>query len=161
MKKINESIEAKRVNLIGVDGSNMGVFLVADAIRKASEYGYDLVQMSNDETPACKIMDYQKEQYKLKKKTKKRHTPTTKKLAFRPNTGEHDLTRMINQAQKFLDNNDNVVFIVKFKGREVSCAYKALESFNVIESTLKIPSGYGIKKDTVVNNNKMHFIINK
>lgn len=69
--------------------------------------------------PVCRIMNYGKFKYKQrKKKTQKQRVVQLKELRIRPKTGEHDIQTKIRQARKFLENNDRVLVIMLFKGRE-------------------------------------------
>ena len=43
--RMNESIRAKEVRVIGPDGENIGVIPTRDAIAKAQEMGFDLIDM--------------------------------------------------------------------------------------------------------------------
>jgi len=49
------------VRLIGVDGSQLGIFATADAQRIADEQDLDLVEVAPDgDPPVCRVMDYSK-----------------------------------------------------------------------------------------------------
>ena len=164
----NEEIlkaEFRNLTVIDEDGNNVGVVKPNDAIKLAYDKNLDLVMVGdiNSENPVCKIMDYSKYLYDMKKKNKNKNSNNniTKELCFRPNTFINDLQRLVKQAQGFVDDNMSVRFTVQFKGREVSFAYKALESFNYIEKEIKLPKGYNIKRQDVVNNNKMTLLISK
>jgi translation initiation factor IF-3 len=165
----NEEIlkaEFRNLTVIDEDGNKVGVVKPNDAIKLAYDKNLDLVMVGdiNAENPVCKIMDYSKYIYDMKKKNKNKNNNNhniIKELCFRPNTFINDLQRLVKQAQGFIDDNMSVRFTVQFKGREVSFAHKALESFNYIEKELKLPKGYTIKRQDVVNNNKMTLLISK
>ena len=56
--RINDEIRAPRVRLIGVDGSQLGLFATHDAQRIADDQNLDLVEIApNAEPPVCKVMD--------------------------------------------------------------------------------------------------------
>ena len=62
--RINDEIRAPRVRLIGVDGSQLGLFATHDAQRIADDQNLDLVEIApNAEPPVCKVMDYGKFKY--------------------------------------------------------------------------------------------------
>ncbi len=64
--RINDEIRAPRVRLIGVDGSQLGLFDTRDAQRIADDQNLDLVEIApNAEPPVCKVMDYGKFKYQL------------------------------------------------------------------------------------------------
>ena len=66
---INEMIEADQVRLIGADGEQVGVVSTPEAIKVAQEASLDLVQIAGDSVPVvCKVMDYGKHLFDLKKK---------------------------------------------------------------------------------------------
>ena len=69
--RINEQIRGvKEVRLVG-DNVEMGVYSIQDAMRIAEEQELDLVEISPTAVPpVCKVLDYQKYCYQLKKKAK-------------------------------------------------------------------------------------------
>ena len=70
---INEMIEADQVRLIGADGEQVGVVSTPEAIKVAQEASLDLVQIAGDSVPVvCKVMDYGKHLFDLKKKKQHR-----------------------------------------------------------------------------------------
>ena len=71
LKKMNHEINAKRVILITHTGHNKGNISIDEALSTARTYNLDLVQMNNEDIPVCKLMNYQKEEYRRKKNTKK------------------------------------------------------------------------------------------
>ena len=53
---------------IDPDGEQLGVLDTLDAIRKAEDFGLDLVEVQpNADPPVCRVMDFGKFQYELKK----------------------------------------------------------------------------------------------
>ena len=71
-KKINSYIKSDKVRVIDDEGNQLGVMPTNIAVSKASNRGYDLVEVSpNTNPPVCKIMDYGKYQFDQKKKLKK------------------------------------------------------------------------------------------
>ncbi len=69
--RINDEIRAPRVRLIGVDGSQLGLFDTRDAQRIADDHNLDLVEIApNAEPPVCKVMDYGKFKYQQAMKAK-------------------------------------------------------------------------------------------
>ena len=121
---INEEIKAKEVRLIDVDGSQLGVMSIKDAMSKAEERNLDLVEISPQAVPpVCKIMDYGKyrfEQAKREKETKKNQKVVNiKEVKMSPSIDVHDFNTKVNQAAKFLKSGDKVKITVKFRGREL------------------------------------------
>ncbi len=94
-----------------------------DAIRLASEKGFDLVEVSPQaRPPVCKIMDYGKYKYELSKKAKdakkKQRLFQLKEMRFRPKTEEHDYTFKMRHVREFLAQGNKVKVMVEFRGRE-------------------------------------------
>lgn len=103
----------------------LGIFQVPDALRLAEEKGLDLIEVvPNASPPTCKIMDYGKYKYELKKKAaesrKKQVEIDIKELQLRPRTEQHDLDVKIRHARRFLEEGDKVKFILRYKGREMA-----------------------------------------
>jgi len=90
----------------------------------ARRVGLDLVEISaNAKPPVCKIMDYGRYKYELKKKAstakKSQHQSQVKEVKFRPRIAEHDLDFKLKNARKFLFEGDKVKCTVMFRGREI------------------------------------------
>ena len=84
----------------------------------------DLVESApNIEPPVCKVVDYKKFLYELKKKQKeiksKAAKVIVKEIRFGPHTDEHDYTFKKNHALKFLQDGCKVKAYVFFRGREI------------------------------------------
>ena len=59
--RLNEQITVRECRLIGFDGTQLGIYPVAQAQRVADDQGLDLVEIApNAEPPVCRIMDYGK-----------------------------------------------------------------------------------------------------
>ncbi len=122
--RANERIRAIDVQVIGSDGSNLGVLPLKKAIELAKQEDLDLIEISpNANPPVCKIMDIGKYKYDLQKKAnlakKKQKIVSLKEIKLRPGTETHDYNFKIKNAKKFIDKGDKVKFTVKFKGREM------------------------------------------
>ena len=67
--RLNEQITVRECRLIGFDGTQLGIYPVAQAQRVADDQGLDLVEIApNAEPPVCRIMDYGKFKYAEQKK---------------------------------------------------------------------------------------------
>ncbi|RLB19210.1 MAG: translation initiation factor IF-3 [Deltaproteobacteria bacterium] len=122
---INENIRARLVRLISVDGKQLGILPVQQALRVAREEGFDLVEVAPDsDPPVCRIMDYGKFKYQASKRDqearKKGRTFQVKEIKLRPHTGEHDLGFKIKNLRKFLEKKNRVKVSVYFRGRELA-----------------------------------------
>ena len=87
--RINEEITARTCRLIDADGSQLGLFGVNDAMKRAREHGLDLVEIApNAEPPVCKILDYSKFKYEQARKAKAARKNQVKievkEMKFRP-----------------------------------------------------------------------------
>ncbi|MDO9581454.1 MAG: translation initiation factor IF-3, partial [Bacteroidales bacterium] len=92
--KINNRISAKVVRVVGEE-VEAEVMSIQDALRLADNLELDLVEISpSADPPVCRIVDYQKFLYQLKKKQKEQKAKTTKivviEIRFGPNTDDHD-----------------------------------------------------------------------
>jgi len=100
----------------------LGVISTAEALALAREAGLDLVEVSPTETPpVCRIVNYGKQLYERKKRTKAAHgshTVTLKEIRLRPKTDPHDLGIKIARAKKFLGQGYKLQFTMLFRGRE-------------------------------------------
>lgn len=84
----------------------------------------DLVEISPKAVPpVCKIVDYSKFKYDLKKKEKEINSKSkkvvTKEIRFGPNTDEHDFNFKLKHAISFLEAGSKVKVWVQFKGRTI------------------------------------------
>lgn len=136
--RINREIKAKKVLLIDENGNNFGNIPIAEALNKADEANLDLVEVGSGDPVVCRIMDYGKWKYQHTKKAKKsaQHKKTTKEINIRPTTGLNDLKYRAKQVDKFLEAENKVKLVVKFKGREQAHAYETGK--NIIEKFLKL-----------------------
>ena len=92
--RINEQIRAKEVRIVG-DDIESAVYPIAQALRLAEEHEADLVEISpNAVPPVCRIIDYSKFLYQLKKRQKEQKAKqvkvNVKEIRFGPQTDDHD-----------------------------------------------------------------------
>jgi len=122
--RVNQQIRAKTIRLVGENLGNPGIYSLEEAFRIAEELEMDLVEISpNAVPPVCKVIDYQKFLYQLKKKQKEQKAKAAKvivkEIRFGPNTDEHDFNFKLNHAQNFLNEGFKVKAYVFFKGRSI------------------------------------------
>ena len=113
------------VRCIDPDGEQLGVLDTHDAIRKADDFGLDLVEVQpNADPPVCKILDYGKFKYEAQKRAnearKKQKIIEVKEIKLRPNIDEHDYQVKMRNVQKFLNAGDKVKVTLRFRGREMA-----------------------------------------
>jgi len=126
--RINEKITSREVRVINLEGDQLGIFPIAEALNIARDANRDLVEVSpNASPPVCRIMDYGKFKYEQSKKTyqakKKKHVPRVthiKEIKVRPKTEEHDLQFKIRHIKKFLSQGDKAKITLMFRGREIT-----------------------------------------
>ncbi len=121
--RINEQIRAKEVRIVG-DDIESAVYPIAQALKLAEEHDADLVEISpNAVPPVCRIIDYSKFLYQLKKRAKEQKAKqvkvNVKEIRFGPQTDEHDYNFKLKHAIGFLHDGDKVKAYVFFKGRSI------------------------------------------
>ncbi len=120
--RINHQIRAAELRVIDHDGANMGVISLSDALKRATEVGLDLIEISpNAKPPVAKIMDYGKFQYdenkKLKHSKARTHTVEVKGLQVKLGTGEHDLVLKAKKASEWLKEGHRIKIDLFLPGR--------------------------------------------
>ena len=140
--RTNDEITSSEVRVVGIEGEQLGVLKLEDALARAEEEGVDLVEVSpNSEPPVCRILDYGKLRYKEQKKAaegrKQSAKNTVKELRVRYRTDTHDLDTIIRKARQFLEAGDRVRFQMRFRGREVVYRDLGLEKFEEIKTLLE------------------------
>ena len=120
---INDEITAPEVRVVG-DNVAEGIYPIAKAIQMAEELELDLIEIAPmAQPPVCKIMDYQKYQFQLRKKAKEQKAKATKvvvkEIRFGPQTDDHDYNFKLKHAIGFLKEGAKVKSYVFFKGRSI------------------------------------------
>ena len=121
--QVNEQIRAREVRIVG-DDIESKVVPLREALRIADEMELDLVLISpNAVPPVCRIVDFSKFLYQLKKKQKeakaKQVKIDVKEIRFGPQTDDHDYNFKLKHAKGFLQNGDKVKAYVFFRGRSI------------------------------------------
>ena len=121
--RINESIRAAQVRVVG-ENIESGVYPLREALAMAEAAGQDLVEISpNAEPPVCRIIDYSKFLYQLKKKQKEIKAKSVKvvikEIRFGPQTDDPDFNFKLKHAKEFLQEGAKVRAYVFFKGRSI------------------------------------------
>ncbi|WP_456298417.1 translation initiation factor IF-3 [Candidatus Nitrosacidococcus tergens] len=133
--RINEEIVAPKIRLIGIDGEQIGVVSVKEALEIADEAGEDLVEIAPQaEPPVCRVMNYGKYLFEETKKRqaakKKQKQIQIKEIKFRPTTEEGDYQVKLRSLIRFLTDGDKVKISLRFRGREMvhqDLGFKLLE----------------------------------
>lgn len=140
---INENLlkVAKQCRLIGPDGTQIGIVPVNDALVAAQEAGLDLVKISEADPIVCKVMDYGKHLYELKKQKneakKKQHQVQIKEVKFRPNTEEGDYQVKLRNLVRFLEAGDKAKITLRYRGREMAHQELGMQLLQRIEKDLE------------------------
>ena len=121
--RTNEAIRVKEVRLVG-DNVEQGVYTIQQALRIANDQELDLVEISpNVNPPVCRIVDYQKFIFQLKKKQKEQKAKSVKvvvkEIRFGPQTDDHDYNFKLKHAKGFLSEGSKVKAYVFFRGRSI------------------------------------------
>ncbi|MDO9228062.1 MAG: translation initiation factor IF-3 [Syntrophales bacterium] len=139
--RINREIRAVSVRVIDMEGQQLGVISLTDALAEAAKAGLDLVEVSpTAEPPVCRIMDYGKFRYQQSKKvqvSKKSQTVIqVKEIRLRPKTEEHDLEVKVKHVRKFLEQHNKVKISMMFRGREIAYTDIGRKIMEDIKNTL-------------------------
>lgn len=129
------------VRVIDMEGKQLGVISLTDALAEAAKAGLDLVEVSpTAEPPVCRIMDYGKFRYQQSKKvqvSKKSQTVIqVKEIRIRPKTEAHDLEVKIKHVIKFLEQHNKVKISMMFRGREIAYTDIGRKIMENIKNTL-------------------------
>ena len=87
--RVNGKIRAREVRVIGVDGAQLGVITLTDALNLARQHGVDLVEIAATAVPpVCRLVDFGKYRYEIAKKEKEskkhQHASTVKEVQLSP-----------------------------------------------------------------------------
>jgi translation initiation factor IF-3 len=127
--------------LVASDGSQVGVVSLTVALETAQKETLDLVEISPDaEPPVCKIMDYGKHVFDIKKKValqkKKQKQTQVKEMKFRPGTDQGDYDIKLRNLVRFLENGDKAKVTPRFRGREMAHQQLGMEMMKRVEADL-------------------------
>ena len=103
----------------------VGVVTRHEALAKAIEAGYDLVEIAgNADPPVVKILDFGKFKYEEQKRRnearKKQKVIEVKEIKLRPGIDDHDYDVKMRAMLKFLDEGDKVKVTMRYRGREMA-----------------------------------------
>lgn len=119
--RTNHQIRSRELRVIGPAGENFGVISLEEALRKAEEFGLDLIEISPTAVPpVCKIADFGKYQYEEAKKAKmakKPHSVEVKNVQVKLGTSENDLSLKAKKASEWLSEGHRVKLDLFLPGR--------------------------------------------
>jgi translation initiation factor IF-3 len=123
--RVNGKIRAREVRVIGVDGRQLGILTLPDAINQARALGVDLVEVApNANPPVCRLVDFGKYRYEQAKKEKEskkhQHANKVKEVQLSPSIDPHDFKVKLDHAIGFLCEEIKVKLSLRFRGREMA-----------------------------------------
>ena len=121
--RVNEQIHVREVRIVG-EGIESKVVPTREALQMADDMGVDLVEISpTAQPPVCRLIDYSKFLYQIKKKAKemkaKQVKIDVKEIRFGPQTADADYAFKLKHAIEFLKQGNKVKAYVFFKGRSI------------------------------------------
>jgi translation initiation factor IF-3 len=124
-QRINGEINAPEIRLVGVEGEQLGIVAIADAIARAEAAELDLVEIAPlAEPPVCRIMDFGKFKYREAKRQHEARLKLkqiqVKEVKFRPGTDEGDYKIKLRNLIRFLGEGDKAKVTLRFRGREMA-----------------------------------------
>jgi len=124
-QRVNDEITAPEVRLVGIEGEQLGIVSIRDALQRALEAEVDLVEIAPlAKPPVCKIMDFGKFKYQEAKRAHeaklKQKQVQVKEVKFRPGTDENDYQIKLRNLIKFLQEGDKAKITLRFRGREMA-----------------------------------------
>ena len=123
--RVNERIRIPEIRVIGPEGEQLGVMATQDALKRAREGGFDLVEVAaNVKPPVCRIMDYSKYKYEQERREResRKHQKTgqLKEIRLNPKIGEHEYQFKLHHLERFLKHKDKVKVQLRYRCREMS-----------------------------------------
>ncbi len=122
--QINEEIRDPEVRVIDENGQQLGIMDVRDAQRLADERELDLVKVSFNTPPTCKLMNYSKYRYDMMKREKEQKknqkTIEIKEIRLSATIDVHDMEVKAKQCEKFLQSGNKVKVTIRFRGRQIT-----------------------------------------
>jgi translation initiation factor IF-3 len=116
-------IRAPEVRVIDVDGHQVGILPIREALRVAETRGLDLVEVApTARPPVCRVVDFDKYRYSVKKKEPKSHAAATaiKEVKMGALTEKHDVEFKVGHIRRFLGEGRRVKVTISFRGRQMA-----------------------------------------
>ncbi len=128
--------------MIGVDGEQLGIMGLNQALSLAEEADIDLVEIAPQAAPpVCRLMDYGKFKYHESKKQHearlKQKQVQVKEVKFRPGTDEGDYQVKLRNLIRFLEEGDKAKVTLRFRGREITHQELGLALLKRVEADLQ------------------------
>jgi translation initiation factor IF-3 len=128
-----------------VDGNQLGVYALHDAISLARQNGVDLVEIAPNATPpVARLVDYGKFRYEQAKKDKEakkhQHATKVKEVQLSCSIDPHDFEVKMHHGIDFLCEDMKIKITLRFRGREMM--HKDL-GFQVVQKYTEALTPYG------------------
>lgn len=122
--RTNERIFAQQLRVIDANGKQIGILPRSEALEKSRSQELDLVEIApTAKPPVVRIIDFKKflyqEEKKRREEKRKAKTSETKEVRLGPFMDDHDLDTKTRRAREFLEENNKVKLVVRFKGRQM------------------------------------------
>ncbi|MGB9598636.1 MAG: translation initiation factor IF-3 [Minisyncoccales bacterium] len=151
---INNQIKKEKVRVIDEEGKNLGILELKEALKLAESKGKDLILITEKgDFPVCKIENYGKFLYQLRKKENKQKIKKgqLKILRLSLNISDHDLETKVNQGERLLKKEYLLRIEMRLKGRGKmfkEVAKEKVEKFlKMISERLKIKIEESLKTE--------------
>lgn len=160
--RVNQSIRAIQVRLIDVDGTQLGIKPVTEALLAARTKGLDLVEIAPQASPpVCKILDYSKFLYEKDRKDrearKKQKSGLLKEVRLSPVIGIHDLDVKLRHVEEFLKEHDKVRVTVVFRGRQNEHKDLGMNLLKRVQE--RLASLASVEQTPLLDRNRLHMML--
>ena len=128
--------------MIGVDGKQAGIMSLSEALTESTKLDLDLVEIAPKvNPPVVKIVNLGKflyqEEKKLRREKKKTKAGEVKEVRLSPFIAEHDFNNRFKRIKEFLNENNKVRVVVKFKGKEMGSKKFGYDLLNKVTGSLR------------------------
>jgi translation initiation factor IF-3 len=159
----NSWIRSPQVRVIGEEGEAIGIMDTKSALEMAVSSGLDLITISKDAAPpVVRIYDLSKwayEQKKFRKEQEKKNRENVvviKEIQIRPGINDHDLMIKQKQANGFLEENNKIKVVMRFRGREMAFTNRG---FELIDRFISGLAEHKLEKSPSLNGNTLLVMI--
>lgn len=158
---INEQIKAEFVLVIDENGVNLGKISYKDAMETAKARDLDLILVSQQEVPVCKLGEWSKINYQMQKKQKKQKKNskpvTLKQIQLGIESDNHDISYRIKQAKDFLEEGHKVSFFMRLRRKQIPKASDGVQIMKKVATELDVE----IEKEPALEGARIIMIIRK
>jgi len=157
-KQVNNFITFKTLRVVGEEGQ-LGVMSKSEALDRATVSKLDLVVINEkSDPPIAKLVDANKYFYEQKKKEKlaakkqRESQIIVKEMQFRLGIDLHDFETKCNNIKRFLEKNNKVKCVLRFKGRENA---NKPAGFGIMDRIIEFIQACDWETKPVINGNRM------